>query len=163
MWLVGQYLRTAKQLDDSSNYEAIQAGLSDVKESIRKLHEIHGTKTQKAATSNSFLVDAKKAVADGHVVAGLMQAGVAFEQAVINKAIQLKLYRGPRVPVAKTINGFRRFMSEPVIDELFAVWKLRNQLVHMSPEAADELANSPELIDYFEWAISELEKSPSNQ
>ena len=158
MWLVGQYLRTEKQIDDSTNYQDIQAGISDVKQSISELHKIHGQKAEKPVASNSLLDGAKKAIEDGHVLAGLMQAGVAFEQAVISKAEKHDLYHGSRTPIYKSIQGLNRFMDDSIIGELFAVWKLRNQLVHLTPEAAEELESRPELFNYFEWAISELER-----
>lgn len=158
MWLVSQYLRTAKQIDDSSQYEQLQAGLSDVKNSINQLHELHKQKSEDAGTSNALLQNAQDAITSGFVLPGLMQAGVAFEQAVINKAQSRGLYTGPKMPVSKVINNLRRIYDEGVINELFAVWKLRNQLVHLSPEAAEELANQPELFKYFQWAVSELEK-----
>ncbi|MCU7836144.1 MAG: hypothetical protein KZQ83_12960 [gamma proteobacterium symbiont of Taylorina sp.] len=158
MWLVGQYLRTAKQIDDSANYEVLQAGISDVKESIRQLHALQGQKAEKPVITNSLLAGAQKAINDGHVLAGLMQSGVAFEQAIITKAEKHDFYREPRTPVYKAIQSLSKVMNKNIINELFAVWKLRNQLVHLSPEAAKELESRPELYNYFEWAISELEK-----
>lgn len=158
MWLVGQYLRTAKQIDDSANYEDLQAGIEDVKKSILKLHSLQGQKAETPVVSNSLLNAAEKAINSGHVLAGLMQAGVAFEQAVIAKVESLGYYSGKRIPVYKAIRSLSNVMDESIIGELLAVWKLRNQLVHLSPEAAKELESRPELYNYFEWAISELEK-----
>ncbi|MFY0690282.1 MAG: hypothetical protein JXQ90_24165 [Cyclobacteriaceae bacterium] len=157
MWLVGQYLRTAKQIDDATNYQDIQIGLTEVKESLNSLQKFQVTTTTET-TSNTLLEGAKSAIENGHVLAGLMQAGVALEQAIINKAKAHGIYRDERMPVSKAINSLRNVLPEGVIGELFALWKLRNQLVHLTPEASQELETRTDLIKYFEWAISELEK-----
>ena len=158
MWLVGQYLRTSKQIDDSANYQDIQTGINDVKESVDKLHNFQLEKPDTSELVNPLLYGAKLAVEQGHVLAGLMQAGVAFEQAIINKVGVEGFYRGSRVPISKAIWSLKNIMDKSVVKELQIVWKLRNQLVHLSPEAAKELEASPDLIEYFEWAISELER-----
>lgn len=158
MWIVGQYLRTAKQIDDSSNYQDIQSGLAEVKDSLDKLKKSSVPSSPTTPSSNQLLNDAKQAIEDGHTLAGLMQAGVALEQAIISKVKSLGLYRDDRIPVSKAINSLRNSLPEGTIGELFALWKLRNQLVHLTPEASEELSQRPELIKYFEWAIGELEK-----
>lgn len=158
MWLSGQYLRTKKSIDDTTNYSDLQAGINEVKNSINALRNIQTNNIQSNDPSNSLLDGAKQAVESGHVLAGLMQAGVAFEQAIIKKAEKHNIYVNRKTPVAKAISLLRNQMDNSIIGELFALWQLRNQLVHLTPEASEELENRPELIKYFEWGISELEK-----
>jgi hypothetical protein len=86
-----------------------------------------------------------------------MQAGVAFEQAILRKADRLQIPRDNRVMVSRTLNKLKDVYDDNTIEEFFAVWKLRNQLVHLTNEAAQELEKSPQLIKYFEWAINELD------
>ena len=158
MWLVGQYLRTEKQIDDSANYQDIQANINEVKESIENLRFSQDPMHDEVQAHNPILHAAELAVNNGHVLAGLLQAGVAFEQAVIAKANRHGLYHGARVPTYKAIKNLGEVMPSSTVADLLGLWKLRNQLVHLNPEAAKEMVNQPELLGSFSWAIGELEK-----
>ena len=39
MWIVGQYLRTSKEINDTSNYTNLQTGLADIQKAISNLNE----------------------------------------------------------------------------------------------------------------------------
>ena len=167
MWIVGQFQRTSKEVRDNSNYSNLQTGIDDLRKAISKLQPIPTTTTTTTTTTsqpsttqfltNSMLQSANNAVGQGFVLAGLMQAGVAFEQAIVNKAQNLQIPREDRTTVAQLLNKLREYYSKDIIQELFAVWKLRNQLIHLTEEAAIELEKSPNLIKYFIWAINTLE------
>jgi hypothetical protein len=159
MWLVGQCLRTSKELKDSSNYTTIQTGIADLQKAISNLHPLayQSAQTSTASIKNTQLQSARQAVEAGFVLAGLMQAGVAFEQAILSKADQLQIRRDSRMTVTQVLNQLKQYYDQSIINEFYAIWKLRNQLVHLTPEAANELEKSPSLIKYFEWAISQLE------
>lgn len=160
MWIVGQYLRTSKELNDTSNYSSLQTGISDLQRAISKLQTLtpQTETTSPVSSDNTLLKNAKSAVDNGFVLAGLMQAGVAFEQAILSRANRLQIPRDNRTTVAQLFNRFRDFYPDGTIREFFAIWKLRNQLIHLTEEAAQELEKSPKLINYFEWAINELER-----
>lgn len=160
MWIVGQYLRTSKELADSSNYSTLQTGIADLQRAISKLqsYTFQSSKTTTTVpTGNSMLSSAKKALDNGFVLAGLMQAGVAFEQAIYSKADRLQIPRDNRTTVSQVLSRLKEHYDINTIREFYAVWKLRNQLVHLTDEAAQELERSPKLIKYFEWAINELD------
>ena len=159
MWIVGQYLRTSKELNDKSNYQNLQTGIDDLRSAISKLQSFTFATSPKtlSKTENKMLSNAKSAIDSGYVLAGLMQAGVAFEQAIISKAERLGIQQDRRLTVSKLLNELKHHFDRGTIAEFYAVWKLRNQLVHLTDEAAMELENSPHLIKYFEWAINELE------
>jgi hypothetical protein len=160
MWFVGQYLRTSKEVRDSSNYSNIQTGIAELQRAISRLQNFspQSSRPPISAENNSLFVEAKNAVDNGFVLAGLMQAGVAFEQAILSKADRLQIPRENRTTIARVLNSLKDYYSAGTISELFAIWKLRNQLIHLTEEAAAELKNSPKLIQYFEWAIKELEQ-----
>ncbi len=158
MWIVGQYLRTSKEINDSSNYANLQTGILDLKKAISKLQAFSFQQPKTTATfENPLLATAKKAIDSGFVLAGLMQAGVAFEQALLAKADKLQIARDNRTNVSQILNRLKDFYDQGTINEFYAVWKLRNQLVHLSNEASIELEKNPSLFKYFEWAIKTLE------
>ena len=159
MWFVGQFQRTSKEIKDNTNYSNLQTGINDLKDSIKNLGNFQTPKDDSLGflTANSMITTARKAVENGYVLAGLMQAGVALEQAILAKADKLQIPRDNRTTVVHVINNLKDFYDRGTIQEFFAVWKLRNQLVHLSPDASKELENNPRLIKYFEWAINKLE------
>jgi hypothetical protein len=160
MWFVGQYLRTAKDIRDSSSYSDIQIGINELRDSIKNLQTLKVATPDTTApptVSNTMLNEANKAISNGFVLAGLMQAGVAFEQAVIESAKRKQIVIDDRTTTSQLINKLKVFYGDGIVKELFAVWKLRNQLVHLSPEASKEIKARPELMKYFEWAIRQLE------
>lgn len=159
MWFVGQFQRTSKEINDNANYSNLQTGINDLKDSIKSLGSFQTPKDYSHGflTANSMITTARKAVDNGYVLAGLMQAGVALEQAILAKADKLQIPRDNRTTVVHVINNLKDYYDRGTIQEFFAVWKLRNQLVHLSPDASKELENNPRLIKYFEWAINKLE------
>lgn len=160
MWFVGQFQRTSKEINDKASYSNLQTGINDLKDSIKNLKSFQPPKddTLGFIPANTMMSTAKNAVEKGFVLAGLMQAGVALEQAVLAKADKLQINRDNRTTVVQIINQLKNYYDHGTIQEFFAVWKLRNQLVHLSPDASKELENNPKLINYFEWAIKRLEE-----
>ena len=175
MWFVGQYLRTAKDLRDKTNYGDIQIGIDELRNSLTSLSSIFRANHTEPApsttttttttttiapshTSNFMLSEAIEAVNEGFVLAGLMQAGVAFEQSIIDAAVKRQIVIDNRTTTAQLLNKLKEYYEKSTIQELFAVWKLRNQLIHLNPEASQEIKSRPHLIKYFIWAIEQLEK-----
>lgn len=160
MWFVGQFLRTSKELDDKGKFTALQSTLSEVKEAISGLEKfkVPEDKNLSYLARNALLHDAAKAVASGHVLAGLMQAGVAYEQALLAAARRHQIQHDRRTIVSRIIRDMREYYDEATIAELNALWQLRHRLIHLTEEAALELEKQPGLIKYFEWAINVLEQ-----
>lgn len=102
---------------------------------------------------NPLLEEAKQAVSDGYVLAGLMQAALAFEHTLLAKAREHRLMYGYRTSVAKALRRFDTFMKPSEVNQLFEIWELRNQLIHMSPESAERFKQKPELIGRLESGI----------
>ncbi len=172
MYFVTQYLRTAKDLRDSTSQGEIQTSLSEVRESINALRalatERKPTQDSKSGippenTTNDhvrWMIDeATRAVENGFVLAGLTQAGVAFEQAIRNAVANNHIDPGPRATPYHMLKALKQseIYDPGTIAELLTVWNLRNQLVHLDSDAAAEIRNSPDLINYFRWAINLLD------
>jgi hypothetical protein len=161
MWFVSLWIRTTKELTDSTNYSTLQTGLVEIKEAITNLQSQPPANIQTGhkGTKNDLMLGARQAVDRGFVLAGLLQAGVTFEQSIIAKAEQLGIQKTNN-HVANIIKQLRDYYDHGTVQEFFNIWKLRNTLVHLTPEAAIELNKSPQLIKYFEWAVSRLEEEP---
>lgn len=160
-WLMTQYLRVEKQIDDSTQYEQLQAGIDDVKASIRDLHR-QRVQDVKPPLNTSLMTEAIETVKSGRVLAGLLLAGVAFEQAVRDRALREGIEVLPRTPTQQLIRDLREYLRPEVIAELPPLWKLRNQLAHVNLDAAEELQQRPELLKHFEWAVGELSQPSSS-
>lgn len=155
MWLLGQFLRTSKQISDSDNFDKLTASLADINASIRELKAIPPVAAG-AAFASELITEAQTVAANGHVLAGLLQAGLAFEQALQQKARRMGLDRGNFRGMPALIGRIEKELGPAAGRELQILWKLRNQIVHAEPEAADELQSQPELISSFASGIDLL-------
>lgn len=157
MWLLAQFLRTSKQISDSEHFEKLTASLADITTSIKELKAIpHAPRGHGAPQVNELITGAKEIATRGHVLAGLLQAGLAFEQALQQKARRMGLDRGRHRGIQALIEEIERQLGPGASRELHMLWRLRNQIVHAEPEAAEELQSQPELIDMFSAGISML-------
>ena len=161
MWLLGQFFRTSKQLSDSENFNRLSAGIEDIHNSIRELRTTPTptpTPTPSATPdqANQLMAQAKHLVQGGHVLAGLLQAGVAFEQAVHAKAQRAGLHRQNFRSFPQLLQRIEEQLGPGASKELQVLWKFRNQIVHADPQASEELQQRPELINYFDSGIKML-------
>jgi len=167
MWLLGQFFRTSKQLSDSANFNRLSVGIEDINKSIRELRS--SATPQPAATPTSsvspsaasaqigqLMTQAKQLVQSGHVLAGLLQAGVAFEQAVYAKAQRAGLDRQEFRSLPQLLRRIEDHLGPGANQELQVLWKFRNQIVHADPQASEELQQRPELVNYFDSGIKML-------
>ena len=154
MWLVGQYLRTAKQIDDSESHEDIRYTLSQLQTSIK---EISPKTRAKLSLSNPLLHSADQSVQNGRVLAGLLQAGVAFDDAVINKAKKHSINIDERRSSFGIILEFEPFLSHMVFSDLIQLCRFKNQLTRLTEEEKAEIERQPHLLGNFIWAVTELE------
>lgn len=159
MWLVGQFFRTSKQLADSEHFNRLSAGIEDINRSIRELQAappvIISTHAPPSPVTQ-LMAQAKHLVQSGHVLAGLLQAGVAFEQAVHEKANRIGIKSSNFRSTSQLLTKIEEQIGPGANNELQALWKLRNQIAHADSDASSELQNRPELIRYFENAIDIL-------
>lgn len=162
MWLVGQFFRASKQLSDSDNFNRLSAGIDDINNSIKELRAIpaanavQATVPAPAPPANQLMLQARQLVQSGHVLAGLLQAGVALEQAALAKAQRMGLYRQNFRSFPQLLRRIEEQLGPGANTELQTLWKFRNQIVHADPHASDELQHRPELINFFESGIKLL-------
>ncbi|MBV6855145.1 hypothetical protein KWH45_17180 [Xanthomonas campestris pv. mirabilis] len=180
MWLAGQFLRASKQIADQDNFDRLSAGIDDIRASVEDLRANRtapsgaGTAPSGASTAPplsgpamGFLTQARNLVESGHVLAGLLQAGLVFEQAVHAKAQRIGLYHGKPHNKLRNVPALLRAIEDQLGPsakrELQLLWRLRSQIVHADPEAATSLQNQPELLNFFETGVAllGLERDPS--
>jgi hypothetical protein len=159
MWLLGQFFRTSKQLSDSENFNSLSAGIEDINNSIRELRALPVPAPMSSSApppSNQLMVQAKQLVQSGHVLAGILQAGVAFEQAVHAKAQRTGLHRQNFHSFPQLLQRIEEQLGPGAGKELQALWRFRNQIVHADSQASEELQQRPELVDFFDSGIKML-------
>ncbi len=170
-YFVGQYLRTAKQVGDSKKFSDIEtgiadakmsmaAGLADIKQSIADFKAVQvAVPHQGAPLSNHLFQQAKGIAQGGNVLAGLLQAGLAFEQAIHDKARRMGLDRREFRSLPELIARIERQLGPGAEREIQVLWKLRNQIVHADQEAVAELQRRPDLMSMFERGMELLDAS----
>lgn len=109
---------------------------------------------------SELFTQAKQLVDRGSVLAGLLQGGLAFEQAVHDKAKRMGLERKDYKALPHLISEIERQLGPGAQREIQVLWKLRNQIVHADEEAAKQLQKQPDLIKMFERGIQML--GPAN-
>ena len=89
MWFVGLYERARKKTTDKESFETLSTGLQSLTDLVKDLRQSpHAASAGTApgpftpSYSGSLVTEAFTIFAAGHKLAALLQAGVAFEQAV---------------------------------------------------------------------------------
>lgn len=157
-WLTGQYFRAAKQLADSESFDKLSAGIDDINTSIKQLNAAVAVAPATASPQSSpeLLSQARQLVRNGNVLAGLLQAGLAFEQAIHAKARRIGLCRQQFRSIPQMLQRIEEQLGPDAHQELQTLWKFRNQIVHADPQASEALQLRPELLDYFESGVKML-------
>lgn len=157
MWLLGQFLRTSKQVSDAETFTEISAGIAEINKSVSELKAASVARPLvSTAQPNRLFVQAKELVHNGYVIAGLLQGGLAFEQAVYDKASRIGLNRSEYRSLPRLIAEIEKSLGSGAQQEIQVLWKLRNQIVHADEEALEQLQHQPELISMFERGIEML-------
>lgn len=162
-WFVGQYLRTAKQLDDARLLHDLSANVETI------IQRVSGQPTGQGpappatddnapvrdTTARSLLDEARDAIQAGNRHSGLLAACVAFEHAVRAAAS-----RTSRQPQNRGIHGDLQSLSgvvpREVLSELHGLREARNRLVHIQGDPPDaQIADS--LWSSFRWAVAYLD------
>lgn len=170
MWLLGQFFRTSKQLSDSESFDRLSAGIGEINKSIRELRAMPSPNASPIgrvsipSPPNQLMLQARELAKNGHVLAALLQAGVAFEQAALSKAARMGLYRHNFHSFPRLLQKIEEQLGPGAKTELQSLWKFRNQIVHADPQASEELQQRPELVDFFDSGIRMLDSDrvPSN-
>ena len=139
----------------AAGHEEILRSIAELKKTQTRLPQVEPPRPP-YIYEGRLLDEARTLVEGGYVFAGLLTAGLAFEQAVRHRARRLGVDAADELPVAQLLRILQRSFNRGTSEELRALWKLRSQIVHATPDAARELASQPELIKYFESAIDSL-------
>lgn len=157
MWLLGQFLRTSKQVSDSKSFSGLFAGIAEINKSVAELRASGmGGALATPQLEGELFLHAKQLVKQGSVLAGLLQGGVAFEQAVHDKANRMGLRRNDYKVMSHLVSEIEGQLGPGAQRELQVLWRLRNQIAHADEEAVRQLQQQPELIEMFERGIQML-------
>jgi len=158
MWLMGQFLRTSKQPSDAEQFSQLSVGLAEINQSIGELKSAsqRNLSVPEPRQSSQLFAQAKEIAGRGDVFAGLLQAGVAFEQAIHDKAKRQGLNRKEFRSLPHLIREIESMLGPGAKREIEVLWRLRNQIVHADEAAVQELQNQPGLIHSFERGIEML-------
>lgn len=157
MWLIGQVLRASKQLKDSDAFKDLATGQAEIRDLLEDVKR--GTITAaagEAESSSELLQQSSLLVEQGNVLAGLLQAGVALEHAIRDKARRTGIELRGSNAIRKAIDRIGIEMGESVKVQLHTIWSLRNRLAHADLDAISELRDNPEVIRNYEEVIGLL-------
>lgn len=171
MWFVGLYERQKKRSSDSQSFNTLDQKLESLSEAVNKLSPKHSqptaTATPSATTSATFsqemMAEAENVFKSGHHLAALLQAGVAFEQAVRSYAKASKLEEADRMSLLHILKKIDFLLPKGVEGELHALRQVRNQLAHASENELRHLDQAERILSAYRWAIETLENEAHNK
>jgi hypothetical protein len=165
MWFVGLYEREKKKATDRESFESLATGLRSLTDLVQGLRRSPHASTARPrirpygpAYSESLIDEAFRILANGHTLAALLQAGVAFEQAVRSFARRFDIEAANQAPLHRILQRVDRLLPEEWRDELHVLRQIRNQLAHASEKELSRIIEQPEIIlNTYAAAISALE------
>jgi len=161
MFFFGQYKRVEKQTDDKDSFKSVNDQLLSLRELVGKIRPAYASPAPAASArievgdSKALLEEARELLLQGHPLASLLQAGVAFEHALRAFALAFKGEEAARLPLVDII---RRVAPEGMSGELHALRQIRNRLTHISEAELSDLPDAGRVLKGYEWAVSELKR-----
>lgn len=158
MFFYGQYKRVEKQSDDKDSFKNVNDQLLSLKDLVNKIP--HSNSDQPAAPrvkvgdAGTLLKESRELLDSGHVLAALLQGGVAFEHALRSFA---RDFKGDETANAPLHNLIQRIAPQEMIGELHALRMIRNRLTHISENELADLPDANRVLSGYEWAVSELD------
>ena len=160
MWFVAQWLRVAKQIDDSGQLALIQSDVA----AIRAAQGQPGDDGQPQViaypledpVAETLYAEARVAMDAGLTRSALLTAGVALEHSLRTFAERNDVFDAKRLAGGKLLERMRNLIDPTVAAELQALWKVRNAVTHLRDDPAIETSRASALLDNFGWAISFL-------
>ena len=168
MWFVGMYERARKKTNDKESFDNLSSGLQSLTDLVKGLQNSpHATKAspiQSAASSaySSTLINESIAIfAAGHKLAALLQAGVAFEQAVRAFARRQGVESTEQIPLLRILQKIDFLLPGGWQGEFHMLRQIRNQLAHASEQELDRIEHPEVVLNTYALAIEAL-NDPSN-
>lgn len=158
MFFFGQYKRVEKQTDDKDSFRSVNEQLLSLQELVRKIRpaarpEISTPSRIFVGDASSLLVESRVLLKAGHMLAALLQGGVAFEHALRAYARHFKGDESTALPLHDLIH---RLAPNEMKGELHALRQIRNRLTHISETELSDLPDANRVLDGYEWAVNEL-------
>lgn len=159
MFFYGQYKRVEKQSDDKDSFKHVNDQLLSLKDLVNKIPftkpENPSSQRVKVGDAESLLTESRELLESGHVLAALLQGGVAFEHAIRSFA---RNFKGDETANAPLHNLIQRIAPQEMMGELHALRIIRNRLTHISENELTDLPDANRVLSGYEWAVSELTK-----
>jgi len=169
MWFVGLYERQKKRSVDSQSFNSLDQKLESLSEAVGKLNPQHfqaaGAKEETPTQSfgQNMMSEAETAFKSGYHLAGLLQAGVAFEQSVRSFAKSRGLEEADRMSLLSVLKKIDFLLPKGVEGELHALRQVRNQLAHASEKELRHVEQAENILSSYRWAVEALETESHNK
>ncbi len=168
MWFVGQWFRASKQISDAEQLSSIQADVAAIREAVAQGAEPPALPAIPEPIAdpiaNTLYAEARAAMEAGLTHSALLTAGVALEHSLRRFAEAHDIYETKKLPMSRLLDRLRIVLKPSVLEELTALWRVRNAVAHVRDEQFVEPQRARALLDSFGWAIrflSEANPSPS--
>ncbi len=157
MFFFGQYKRVEKQTDDKESFKSVSEQLSSLQELVRQIRPGRPESAARVSVGDAgtLLGESRTLLESGHVLAALLQGGVAFEHAIRALALHYKGEETAKRPLHDLIT---HMVPKEMAGELHALRQIRNRLTHISESELSELPDASRILDGYERAVAELGK-----
>ena len=98
---------------------------------------------------------------NGHHLAALLQAGVAFEQAIRSFAVRKGLADAVNIPLLKILQKIDFLLPKGWQTEIHMLRKIRNQMAHATENELSDIGNADMVLRTYRMAIEALENEPN--
>jgi hypothetical protein len=163
MWFVGLYERARKKTADKESFDNLSTGLNSLTDLVKDLrkspHATTGAATPtplEPSYSGSLVTEAFTIFAAGHKLAALLQAGVAFEQAVRAFARRQGVENADHMPLLRILQKIDFLLPQGWQGELHMLRQIRNQLTHASEQELDRIEQPEVVLNTYALAIKAL-------
>jgi hypothetical protein len=161
MWLVGQFLRVKKQLQDRELLVGINSDVRAIRAALGEKAAAEGVPPSKAApiaiiqdpVAADMMQQAEIAFASQLSLPALLVAAAAFEHSIRAAGQRYGTAVDSRAPIPRILASIADYLPRGVTDELRLLWDARNKLVHLRDTRIDKSADAQGLLDGFRRAI----------
>ena len=161
MWFVGLYERAKKRESDSKSFETINQNIESLTELINQLQpapveEIELEEEVEQSYAQKLVYEAIKVFESGYKLAALLEAGVAYEQAIRAFAKAHDIINTDQIPLIHILNKLNSVLPPGIEDQFHSLRKIRNQLAHASESELHHIENAENLLNTYRWAVNVL-------
>jgi len=164
MYFYGQYKRVEKQTDDKESFKGVNEKLLSLEDLVKQLHAAKVSEPpsgEPLSNAESLLRDSQELLKSGHILAALLQGGVAFEHAVRNFARRYNPEQADGAPLMELIKRIEFMVPQGLVGELHALRMIRNRMTHVSERELNDLPDADTILASYQWAITELSREPN--